>query len=166
MNLLDRNPVHFNFNQHTTSSLDIITSIHTCIKQLRGQKILQTLNKKFKTMFSNQFPSYIPHAKDLLKDVYHHIKIRPGLPISVRCTYSCPRKYREGWKTLIDQHIAAGHIWPSSSPYTSPFFIIPKADPTMGEWLLEVKQCHYTWPLPPSSNWRHPCWFLQRQNLG
>lgn len=144
----------FNFNQHTTSSPDIITSICMCIEQLVGQKILQTLDKKFKTSFSNRFPSNIPHARDLLEDVYHHIEIKPGLPISVGHAYSCPQKYREGWKTLIDQHVAAGCVRPSSSPYTSPSFIIPKADPrVLPRWVNDYRKLnnvtvpdHY--PLP------------------
>ena len=35
------------------------------------------------------------------------------------------------WKTLIDQHVATRRIRPSSSPYSSPSFIIPKADPSI-----------------------------------
>lgn len=43
-------------------------------------------------------------------------------------SYSCLQKYRDGWKTLIDQHMKAGRIWLSSSPYASPSFVISKAD--------------------------------------
>ncbi|KAF8235476.1 hypothetical protein L208DRAFT_1215282, partial [Tricholoma matsutake] len=89
------------------------------------------LDAKYKATFSDCFPSDIPHAKDLPTNVYHHIEIKPGLPISVGRAYSCPHKYRDGWKTLIEQHVAAGHIRPSSSPYASPSFIIPKADLTV-----------------------------------
>ncbi|PSR72228.1 hypothetical protein PHLCEN_2v11903, partial [Hermanssonia centrifuga] len=42
--------------------------------------------------------------------------------------YECPKKYREAWKTLLQQHLAAGQIRPSSSPHASPAFLIPKAD--------------------------------------
>lgn len=39
---------------------------------------------------------------------------------------------------MIEQHIAAGRIRPSSSPYASPSFIIPKADPTiLPHWVVD-----------------------------
>ncbi|KAF8224821.1 hypothetical protein L208DRAFT_1309062, partial [Tricholoma matsutake] len=85
------------------------------------------LDTQYKRSFNDCFPSDIPHAADLPKDVYHHIKIKLDLPISMGHAYSCPQKYWQGWKTLIDQHAAVGRIRPSSSPYASPSFIIPKA---------------------------------------
>ena len=43
-------------------------------------------------------------------------------------TYTCPWKFHEAWKTLIQEHLDAGQIRPSSLPHASPVFIIPKAD--------------------------------------
>ena len=55
--------------------------------------------------------------------------------------YSCPRKYREGWKTLIQQHLAAGRIRPSNSDYVSPAFIVPKSDPTvLPRWVNDYRK--------------------------
>jgi hypothetical protein len=116
------------------------------------------LNVKYKASFKDRFPSDIPHAKDLPKDVYHHIEIKPGMPISVGWAYSCPRKYRNGWKTLIQQHLAVGRICPSSSPYTSPSFIIPKADVTVllrwvnKYWKLNSVTVPDYYPLPRINN--------------
>ncbi|KAF8218652.1 DNA/RNA polymerase [Tricholoma matsutake] len=42
--------------------------------------------------------------------------------------YSCPRKYQEAWSILIQRHMDAGCIQPSSSAHTSPVFLVPKAD--------------------------------------
>jgi len=131
MNFFDKNPSHFNFHAHTSESPDLIASICTRIEQLAGQKILLTLNAMYIAKYSDCFPSNIPHLRDLPKDVYHHIEIKPELPISVGCAYSCPRKFQEGWKMLINQHVVAGQIRPSSSPYASPSFIIPKANHTV-----------------------------------
>jgi hypothetical protein len=58
-------------------------------------------------------------AKIKLKDAEQTIKT---------CTYACPRKFCDTWKTLIQQHLNAGRIRPSSLPHASPVFIIPKAD--------------------------------------
>ena len=46
-------------------------------------------------------------------------------------TYSTPWKYHEAWAILIQQHLDAGHICPSSSTNVSPPFIIPKSDETV-----------------------------------
>jgi hypothetical protein len=130
-NLFRENPTQFNFNAYTTACPNVMGAICTHIEQLAGHRLLRSLDSKFKSLFSDHFPTDIPHADNLPKDVYHHIKIKPGIPISVGRAYSCPRKYRESWKMLIDQHAAASRIQPLSSPYASPSFIIPKADNTV-----------------------------------
>ena len=56
-------------------------------------------------------------------------------------SYPCPRKYKEAFQTLIQQHLDAGRIRPSSSAYASPCFIIPKADPTvLPRWVNDFRQ--------------------------
>jgi hypothetical protein len=71
-----------------------------------------------------------PHVSDLPDDIHAEILLKDtNMTIETR-TYSCPWKYRDAWKKLLDEHEAAGRIRPSSSPYASPSFIIPKADPT------------------------------------
>lgn len=86
--------------------------------------------------------------------VYHHIEIKPGSPISVGQAYSYPRKYRDGWKTLIEQHSKAGRICLSSSPYASPSFIIPKADSSvLPRWVNDYRKLNKltvpdNYPLP------------------
>ena len=54
-----------------------------------------------------------------------------GLP-PVRChSYTCPKKYKDAWKQLLDQHLAASRIRELSSKYCLLSFLILKADPTM-----------------------------------
>jgi hypothetical protein len=138
--LFDENEAHFDMEPFKTSPPDLIVTIKTQIEQLAGQATLQKLDKQTKESFADRFPSDIPHVKDLPHDVYHHIQLLPGAPMSVSHAYGCPRKYRAGWKTLIDQHAAAGRIRPSSSPYASPSFIIPKADPTvLPRWVNDYR---------------------------
>ncbi|KAF8218796.1 hypothetical protein L208DRAFT_1347147, partial [Tricholoma matsutake] len=110
---------------------DLIGAIKTRIKQLAGEAMLQKWDRKLKETFADHFPNNIPHVKDLPRDVFHYIKLLPGAPISVAHAYACPCKYHAGWKALIKQHKAAGCMRPSFSPYASPSFIIPKADPTI-----------------------------------
>src|SRR5271154_3781165 len=96
--------------------------------QLANTERLKNLDEKYKHKFKDRFPKDIPDAKDLPTSVYHWIHVDPKAQMSVARSYSCLRKFRQAWKTLIDQHAAAGRIWPSSSPYTSLSFIIPKSD--------------------------------------
>jgi hypothetical protein len=110
MALFDENPEHFDMTAFTTSPPDLIATIKTWIAQLAGEATLRKLDKQTKDAFVDHFPSNIPHVKDLPCTVYHHIKLMPGAPVSVSRAYGCPRKYRMGWKTLIDQHVAAGRI--------------------------------------------------------
>ncbi|KAF8237158.1 hypothetical protein L208DRAFT_1519101, partial [Tricholoma matsutake] len=123
--------IKVNMDAFTTGPPDIIASIKTRIGQLAGEATLLKWDKKMKETFVDRFLNNIPHVKDLLKDVFHHINLLLGAPILVTRAYVCPQKYHAGWKTLIDQHVAVGQIQPSSSPYASPSFIILKADPTV-----------------------------------
>jgi hypothetical protein len=123
-----KEPEKFNFCVHTIEGLDIVGLVKTRIMELAKQEELLELDKKWKKDFEDRFPKDILHVDKLPKDVYHHIELKLGKTVQTACTYTCPRKYHASWKTLIEQHHKAGQIWPSSSEFTSPSFIIPKAD--------------------------------------
>ena len=152
--LFNENPDRFDFHSHTTPLISLIASVKERITQLASSEVLLALDKKFKKMYHDRFPTDIPHTEDLPHDVYHNIEIKPGLPISVGRSYSCPRKYRDSWKTLIEQHAAAGRIRPSNSPYASPSFIIPKADKSaLPRWVNDYRKLNSitipdAYPLP------------------
>ncbi|RXW14168.1 hypothetical protein EST38_g11692 [Candolleomyces aberdarensis] len=56
-------------------------------------------------------------------------------------SYSSPRKYREAWSTIINDHLSAGRIRPSDSHHASPSFLIPKADPAaLPRWVIDYWQ--------------------------
>ena len=104
--------------------------------------------------FSDCFPSDIPHTNRLPTDVHHRFRLKDPEKL-VRCrSYSCPKKYKDAWRQLLDQHIQAGRIRESSSEYCSPAFLIPKADTTaLPRWVNDYRQLnentvpdHY--PLP------------------
>jgi len=140
---------------YTVGDHNIMGLIKTCIEQLAADSWLTRLDKKYKEKYANCFPTDISHICDFLMDVYHHhINVKPGIPISTSCAYSCPWKYHEGWKTLIDQHYAARQIRPSSSQYTSPSFIIPKVNPTvLPHWVNDYQNLNHAtipdnYPLP------------------
>ena len=81
--------------------------------------------------FEDCFPSDIPHVTRLPDDVYHWFRLKDPEKI-VKCrSYVCPKKYRDAWRQLLDQHLSAGRIRESSSEYCSPLFLIPRVDPTV-----------------------------------
>ncbi|KAK0444929.1 uncharacterized protein EV420DRAFT_1648643 [Desarmillaria tabescens] len=117
-----------------TSECDLpcrVAALHTRISSLAEEEKLSSLDTKAKTRFADRFPTELPHVTELPMTVYHWILMCPHTKISVSRPYSCPWKYHEAWKTLIDQHEQAGRIQPSSSEYALPSFIILKADPTV-----------------------------------
>ncbi|KAJ4000443.1 hypothetical protein F5050DRAFT_1534649, partial [Lentinula boryana] len=72
--------------------------------------------------------------------------------------YALPRKFKDAWNTLIQQHLEAGRIRPSNSPYSSPTFLVPKADPlVLPHWvndfrLLNTNTVPDCFPLPCIDN--------------
>jgi hypothetical protein len=108
-----------------------VAVIRTCMEAMVMDKVLKRKNELFKERFLNLFLPDIPDVCELPDNVLMNIKLCDELKPMVARAYSCPKKYREGWKILIQQHLAAGCIQPSNSDYVSPAFIVPKADPTV-----------------------------------
>jgi hypothetical protein len=73
----------------------------------------------------------LPHVDKLPTNVTAQIKIKDAEQMIKTRTYCCPQKFWDAWQTLIQQHLDAGHIQPSSLPHASPAFIIPKSDPSV-----------------------------------
>lgn len=110
------------------------------IETLAFEEKLAQLNIDAKTRFADRFPVDIPHIDDLPDDVYYRIKLRDANQVIQMRGYNCPRKYRESWHTLLQQHPDAGRIQPSSSQHSAPSFIIPKADPmVLPRWVNDFR---------------------------
>jgi hypothetical protein len=105
-----------------------IAAVRTCIEQIVSDEILIVKGECLKQDYIDIFPPDIPDTCELPDDVLMRIKLHNNITPMVARAYSCPKKYHTGWKTLIEQHLAAGRIRPSNSDYMSPAFIVPKAD--------------------------------------
>ena len=58
----------------------------------------------------------------------------------IRRQYNCPKKYREVFKTLLQEHMSAGCLRPSSLPFASPCFLVPKSDPAaLPRWVNDYR---------------------------
>ena len=82
----------------------------TCIESLVTQEQLRLKDAKFKEHYLNLFPPDIPDVAELPDNILMNIKLCDELKPMVARAYSCPQKYREGWKMLIEQHLAASRI--------------------------------------------------------
>jgi hypothetical protein len=120
--------------------LNVIAAVKATIESLASLEKLIELETTLKKDYSEIFQP-IPHISDLpmtdlarinLKDIHKTISKRQ---------YSIPRQYRESFAKLIQQHLNSGFIRPSSSPFASPSFIIPKADKNaLPRWVCDYRQ--------------------------
>ena len=101
---------------------------------------LATYERDVREEFKDRFPADIPHVTRLPDDVYHRFRLKDPEKV-IKCrSYACPKKYKDAWKQLLDQHLAAGRIRESSSEYCSPSFLIPKSDPTvLPRWVNDYR---------------------------
>src|SRR5882757_5602166 len=99
--------------------LNVAAMIRDHIEVLALQEKFRSLEKAFLSEFKDVFEP-LPHVNKLPRNVTARIKLKDAEQTIKTCTYACPRKFREAWQTLIQQHLDAGRIQPSSSPHASP----------------------------------------------
>ncbi|PSR74302.1 hypothetical protein PHLCEN_2v9954 [Hermanssonia centrifuga] len=126
---------------HELSTDDIVAAIQQRVDELDMLAVLARENAEMRHCFDDCFPSDIPHLNELPTDVYHRFRLVDPNMVIARRQYECPKKYREAWKTLLEQHLAAGRLRPSSSPYASPAFLIPKTDrAVLPHWVNDYRK--------------------------
>lgn len=117
-----------------------IAAVRQRIEELSLLETLKEEDRKMKKKYADRFPDDIPHLDELPTSIYHRIRITDANLTISRRQYDCPKKYREAWKILLNQHLQAGRLRPSSSPYASPSFLIPKADPNaLPRWVNDYR---------------------------
>ncbi|KAF8222394.1 hypothetical protein L208DRAFT_1322849 [Tricholoma matsutake] len=120
--------------------LNVAGMIKERIKVLNFKQTVHDIEHETITEFANIFQP-LPHVDKLPWDVTARIKLKNTEHTIKTRTYACPQKFCESWKTLIQQHLDAGQIRPSSSPHASPAFIIPKADASvLPRWVNDYRQ--------------------------
>ena len=96
----------------------------------------------------------LPHYDDLSDKIPCRVILKDALKTITTCSYSCPHKYKNTWKTLIQQHLNAGRIRLLSLLYASPAFIVLTSDPTvLPRWvndyqLINTNTVTDLYPLP------------------
>jgi hypothetical protein len=119
--------------------IDLVAALRQRIETLTAVDQLNRLGDAVKHKYSDVFDA-IPHLDELPTDVYCRIRLKdPSKTIATR-SYSTPRKYKEAWASLIQQHLDAGRIRPSSSANASPAFLVPKSDTTvLPRWVNDYR---------------------------
>ena len=125
----------------STWRVDTCAVLREAIDRIGEIEEFRRLDAELKSEFADRFPMDIPHIDHLPPDVMHRFRLKDPSKTLRSGTYSTPRKYREHWHTLIQQHTEAGRIRPSNSPYSSPAFLIPKADPSaLPRWVNDYRK--------------------------
>jgi hypothetical protein len=79
--------------------------------------------------FDALFPSSLPPLEADYLDkttTRHRIKLVDTTKVHNQRGFSVPRKWRERWKRMLEEHLQTGRLRSSTSPFASAAFVIPK----------------------------------------
>jgi hypothetical protein len=106
----------------------------------KDEEELRRLDGELWQEFADLFPDDLLPVSELTSSVRHHIRLTAEATTPNWPGYPCARRSREAWRRLLDQHLEAGRLRPSSLPYLSPAFIIPKKDPcALPRWVNDYR---------------------------
>lgn len=104
----------------------VMLQVRDRIEVLAFQEQLQEEDRKMRDAYADCFSTRLPDQVDIPDHIYHRIRLKDP-SIVVRKGPYAPAKQNAGpWKKLLDEHLAAGRMRPSSSEYSSPAFVVPK----------------------------------------
>lgn len=102
----------------------VMAAVCECIETISFQETLKKKDADLKQKYADCFPLRLLDTTDDLPDHnFHRMWLKDPNKVTKGQGYSAPKKYHESWKKLIDEHLAAGHIRPSSSEHASPAFV-------------------------------------------
>lgn len=96
------------------------------------EKEMAERNERVMSDFAEVFPDVLPAlTRDYLDRIKtrHRIRLVDPSKVHNQRGFNVLRKWRERWKKMLDEHLASGRLRPSSSPFASAAFVIPKKDP-------------------------------------
>lgn len=104
----------------------VMLQVRDRIEVLAFQERLQEEERVMRAKYADCFPLRLPDQVDVPDHIYHRIRLKDP-SIVVRKGPYAPAKQNAGpWKELLDEHLRAGRMRPSSSEYSSPAFVVPK----------------------------------------
>ncbi len=113
----------------------VIRSIHHANELANMTKPKQTFEEmvpedyhSFRDLFSKESFDELPKRRPC----DHAIELTPNAKSTLDCkVYPLNRNEQEQLDLFLDENLESGHIRPSKSPFTSPFFFIKKKDGTL-----------------------------------
>ena len=107
----------------------IIAAVHQQLESLNLAEELRRRDAEMKVKFADRFPICLPDTSldDVPDHIFHRIRLKDPSKVVRGRGYSAPKHWLEPWKLLLDEHLAAGRMQPSSSEHASPAFCIPKS---------------------------------------
>ncbi|GAA5878148.1 hypothetical protein JCM1840_002257 [Sporobolomyces johnsonii] len=102
----------------------------------RAQRVMDDFDDLFPSTLPPLTPEYL--AKTTTR---HRIRLIDDQLIHNQRGFSIPRKWREAWKRMLNEQLKAGRLRPSTSPYASAAFVVPKKDPTADSRWVNDYQC-------------------------
>ncbi|GAA5981406.1 hypothetical protein JCM10908_004099 [Rhodotorula pacifica] len=92
----------------------------------RAAKLLEDFDDLFPSALPPLTADYLARCK-----TRHRIRLVDESKVHNQRGFAVPRKWRESWKRMLEEHLAAGRLRPSTSPYASAAFVTPKKDKTV-----------------------------------
>ena len=133
-------PHHVRSDSQLYTTSDVLAALGARIKGFSIDEEYAARNAEMRLRFAHIFESP-PHANELPREPLARIILKDSTKRINSRNYPCPRKWKESWHTLLQQHLEAGRIRPSSAPAGSGAFIIPKADPAaLPRWVNDYRQ--------------------------
>ena len=119
---------------------NFIASILHRIKTIEFNTSMENMETNLRKSFCKVFEP-IPHVDDLPLEPLARINLKDATKMITTRNYPSPRKWKDAWYVLLQQHLDAGRIRPSHAPTGSGAFIIPKSDPTvLPRWVNDYRQ--------------------------
>ena len=104
---------------------DLVALVHNKI-ELSMEAQLEQLDKSLRNEYQDLFAEELSHVIELPGNAFHEFRLKDASKTIQARSYPSPRKYREVWERLVNGHLAAGRLVPSSSKHSSPAFLIAK----------------------------------------
>ncbi|KAG5725077.1 hypothetical protein E4T56_gene10250 [Termitomyces sp. T112] len=118
------------------------------IEVLSLEETLEKKDAEAKKTYTDCFPSKLPRTTDNVPNhIFHRIRLKDPSKVVNAQGYSAPKKFHEPWKRLLEEHLAAGRLRPSSSEFASPAFCIPKHRDGVPDFTVPPRWVNDYWEL-------------------
>lgn len=146
----------------------IVAAVRKRIVSLSFEEERQEAERNIHVEFADMFPTRLPDFADMPDHIYHRIRLIDNNKVVRGRGYTSAKKHNQQHRELLDLHLAAGRLRPSSSEHASPCFVIPKFKngvpdtSVLGRWINDYRELNLntvrdSYPLPKVSDILSDC---------